>query len=590
MANTHYERLSFLDSTFLAMEDRNAHFHVAGVMKFAPGGLRTADGAVDIDRVKAHIESKLHRIPRYRQVLDWIPLEEHPVWVDDAFFDIDYHVRRATLTDERDDVELQRLTGTIFSQKLDRFRPLWEVWIVDGFEDDTLAMITKVHHCMIDGMAGVDLMKELLAPFPITDVGPIEPYEPRPSPSKTELLADEAVRRAAMPLQALRSFRHLSDSITGLAGEVDTRLRAMGKALGAGWLKNASQTPLNERIGPNREFKWMNVDLDEAKSVKNALGGTINDVVLTTVAGAVRKYLLSHDVAVDHLDFRVMAPVSVRSDSDQSLGNQVAMWLLDLPIELDTPRQRYRQIAEETAELKETNQALGASLLVQATSWTPSTILTSAMRLAGTNVRPFNMTVTNVPGPQIPIYFLDAMLEVQYPMVPLWTNHGVGIALFSYKGAISWGVVADSDSVTDLDRFVGYIDEAFRELVQAAKPKPARAKKTGKATGAKPKPAQKKRSSVKPEAAAKKPTAKKKPAAKKTPAAQKTADAKKPAAKKPPAKKTPATKKPAAKKTQAAKKTVAAVEKKPATRKSSAAQKQPATRKPAIKPTPPARS
>ena len=329
---------------------------------------------------------------------------------------------------------------------------------------------------------------------------------------------------------------------------MDTRLRAMGKALGAGWLKNASQTPLNARIGPNREFKWMKVDLDEAKSVKNAFGGTINDVVISTVAGAVRKYLLAHNVGVDHLDFRVMAPVSVRSDTDQGLGNQVAMWLLDLPIDLPTPRQRYSRIAEETVELKETNQALGASLLVQATSWTPSTILTSAMRLAGTNVRPFNMTVTNVPGPQIPIYFLDAMLEVQYPMVPLWTNHGVGIALFSYKGEIAWGVVADSDSVTDLDRFMDYLDEAFRELVQAAKPKPAR-----------------------------------KPAAKK-PAATKKAAAKKPAVRKPVAKK-PAPKPKAAAKKPAAKKTAAAGEKKPATRRTAAASKKPAARKPAVKPT-----
>lgn len=483
MTDTHYERLSFLDSTFLAMEDRNAHFHVAGVMKFAPGGLRTADGSVDIERVKALIESKLHRIPRYRQVLDWVPIEEHPVWVDDAFFDIDYHVRRATLADEGDDTELQRLTGTIFSQKLDRFRPLWEVWVVDGFKDDSIAMITKVHHCMIDGMAGVDLMKELLAPFPQTEIAPPQPYEARPGPSKIELLTDEAQRFLTMPFRALRSFRHLSDTISGVIGEVDTRLRAMSKALGAGWLKNASPTPLNARIGPNRDFRWMQVDLDAAKSVKNALGGTINDVVLATVAGAVRKYLLAHDVAVGELDFRVMAPVSVRGEGDESLGNKVAMWLLDLPIDLQTPRERYHQIAEETVELKETNQALGASLLVQATSWTPSTILTSAMRLTGTSVRPFNMTVTNVPGPQIPIYFLDALLEVQYPMVPLWTNHGVGIALFSYRGSIAWGVVADADSVDDLDRFVGYLDEAFQELVHAAKPKSARKPKATRTNG-----------------------------------------------------------------------------------------------------------
>ncbi len=575
MTDTHYERLSFLDSTFLAMEDRNAHFHVAGVMKFAPGGLRAADGSVDMDRIKAHIESKLHRIPRYRQVLDWVPLEEHPVWVDDAYFDIDYHVRRATLAEERNDVELQRLTGTIFSQKLDRFRPLWEVWVVDGFEDDRTAMITKVHHCMIDGMAGVDLMKELLAPFPVTEIPPAPPYEPRPSPSKAALFADEARRRVAMPLDALRGLRHLSDSLSGLVEEVDTRLRAMGNALGAGWLKNASPTPLNARIGPNREFKWMKIDLDDAKSVKNALGGTINDVVLSTVAGAVRKYFLAHDVAVDHLDFRVMAPVSVRSANDQTLGNHVAMWLLDLPIALQTPRERYRSIAAQTVDLKETNQALGASLLVQATSWTPSTILTSAMRLTGTSVRPFNMTVTNVPGPQIPIYFLDALLEVQYPMVPLWTNHGVGIALFSYKGEIAWGVVADSDSVTDLDRFMAYLDEAFRELVQAAKPKPAKKRRAQPATKRRPASANGKATKTGSKTPAKKPATK--AAAQKK--AAKAGSQKKEAAK-------AGSQKKEAAKAGSQKKTDAAGEKKPAAKRAAGTTKKPAARKPASKATP----
>jgi len=275
----------------------------------------------------------------------------------------------------------------------------------------------------------------------------------------------------------------------------------------------------------------MKVDLDEAKSVKNAFGGTINDVVLSTVAGAVRKYLLAHDIAVDQLDFRVMAPVSVRSEGDQSLGNQVAMWLLDLPIQLQTPRERYHRIAEETVELKETNHALGASLLVQATSWTPSTILTSAMRLTGTSVRPFNMTVTNVPGPQIPIYFLDAMLEINYPMVPLWTNHGLGIALFSYRGEIAWGVVADADSVTDLDRFMDYLGEAFHELAYAARPKPAKKSpaRAGKGKSAAKKPAAKKTPSKKPAAVENKPAQAKKAAAveKKPAQAKKTAATKK---------------------------------------------------------------
>lgn len=480
MTDTHYERLSFLDSTFLAMEDRNAHFHVAGVMIFGPGGLRAADGGVDVDRLKSHIESKLHQIPRYRQVLNWVPVEDHPVWVDDEFFDIDFHVRRATLTDERDEAELKRLTGQIFSQKLDRFRPLWELWVVDGFADSRFAMIAKVHHCMIDGMAGVDLLKVLLSPFPVDEIDPPEAFEPRPAPSGPQLLTDETQRRLRSPFNALKSVRDLGEGVAGVAAEIDVRLRAMGRALGSGWLHNASVTPLNRRIGPNRRFEWMRVDLDEIKSVKNAWGGTVNDVVLAITAGAVRKYLLSHNTPVDDLEFRVMAPVSVRAENDTSLGNQVAMWLADLPIANKTPRSRYKKVAAATEELKDTNQALGASLLVQATSWTPSTILTQAMRLAGTNIRPFNMTVTNVPGPQIPIYLLDAVLEVQYPMVPLWTNHGLSIALFSYNGEVAWGVVVDSDTVLDLDRFMDYLDESFREIVHAARPKPAKKKATAK--------------------------------------------------------------------------------------------------------------
>ena len=476
MTETHYERLSFLDSTFLAMEDRNAHFHVAGVMVFAPGGLQTPEGGLGVDRLKRHIESKLHLIPRYRQVLNWVPVEDHPVWVDDEFFDIDFHVRRATLTDERDETELKRLTGKIFSQKLDRFRPLWEMWVVDGFADGRFAIIAKVHHCMIDGMAGVDLLKVLLAPLPVDQIVAPEPYQPRPAPSSLQLLTDETRRRFRSPFTALKSVRDLGEGVAGVAAELDVRLRAMGRALGSGWLHNASATPLNSRIGPNRRFEWMRVDLDEVKSVKNSWGGTVNDVVLAVTAGAVRKYLLSHNIPLDDLEFRVMAPVSVRADEDTRLGNQVAMWLADLPIANKTPRSRFKAVAKSTDELKETNQALGASLLVQATSWTPSTILTMAMRLAGTSVRPFNMTVTNVPGPQIPIYLLDALLEVQYPMVPLWTNHGLSIALFSYNGEVAWGVVVDSDTVHDLDRFMGFLDESFRELVRAAKPKPAKKK------------------------------------------------------------------------------------------------------------------
>jgi WS/DGAT/MGAT family acyltransferase len=241
-------------------------------------------------------------------------------------------------------------------------------------------------------------------------------------------------------------------------------------SLRSGWLTTVDRTPLNPDIGPNRRFDWTETPLDEVKGIKNALGGSVNDVVLAITAGAVRRFLVDErDFDLTDVEFRVMNPVSTRSsDHGGALGNQVAMWLLDLPIKEADPRRRLELVKEATTNLKKTNQALGAATLVEISSGTPITLLSLANRVVGSRIRPFNMTVTNIPGPQFPMYLLESEMIANYPMVPLWTQHGLGIALFSYNGRLLWGIHADYDTLPDSDRFLAAIQESFRELREAS--------------------------------------------------------------------------------------------------------------------------
>ena len=524
----HYERLSYLDNSFLALESRSTHMHVAGITLFAAGPLRGESGGIDTDRIRRLVESKLQMIPRYRQRLARVPIEKHPVWVDDEHFSIEYHVRHYSLPRPGTFDQLRSLVGLIMSQQLDRSKPLWELNVVEGLEDDKFAIMSKMHHCMIDGISGVDLMAVLLNLAPSNEISEPVPYVARPEPSGSELLVRETARRTGRALRAMSSVRQLTDDASEIVRDGLHRTRAAGYSLASGWLTSASDTPLNGVVGPNRLFGTLVTPLSEVKDIKNALGGSVNDVVLATVAGGVRRFLIEErEYDVDGLDFRAMAPVSVRShDQRGTLGNQVAMWLVSLPITEPDPVQRLEKVKKATAHLKETNQALGAATLVRLSAGAPATLVSMASRLAA-GVRPFNMTVTNVPGPQFPLYLLESPMVASYALVPLWQSHGVGVALFSYNGAVHWGFNADYDIVPDVDAFAARMSEAFAELHGAAltaapieAPRPKKRPPLGKTAAKKP--------------AAKKPAAKK-PAAKK-PAAKKPA-AKKAAARKPVAKK-----------------------------------------------------
>ncbi len=465
----HYERLSYLDNSFLALESPTTHMHVAGIALFEAGTMQSANGGIATDRIRQLVESKLHLIPRYRQRLAWVPVEQHPVWVDDASFNIEYHVRHYSLPRPGSFDQLRSLVGLIMSQQLDRSRPLWEFNVIEGLEDNRFAIVSKIHHCMIDGIAGVDLMAVLLNLGPSEDIEEPVPFVPRGVPAGSELLVRETARRTSRALKAVRSVRQLGEDTRGFLFEGAHRARAAGYSLASGWLTTASKTPLNGKVGSSRLFGTLETPLAKVKEVKDAAGGSVNDVVLATVAGGVRRYLKeTKDFNVRNLDFRAMAPVSVRSlDQRGTLGNHVAMWLVTLPVSEPDPLVQLEQVKQATQRLKETDQALGAATLVRLSAGAPATLVSMASRLAA-GVRPFNMTVTNVPGPQFPLYLLEAQMLESYALVPLWQGHGVGVALFSYAGTVFWGVNADYDVVPDVDEFAAAIRAAFDELHAAA--------------------------------------------------------------------------------------------------------------------------
>jgi WS/DGAT/MGAT family acyltransferase len=464
-----YERLSSLDRTFLDLEFPEAHMHVAGVMIFDAGPLRTADGGIDIERIRKYIASRLHLIPRYRQRIARIPLENHPVWVDDDRFNLEYHVRHSALPRPGDDEQLKRLTGRIVSQQRDRGKPLWELWIVEGLDGDRFAMINKTHHCMIDGIAAVDLASVLLSPSPDAIIPAAQPWKPQSVPSRGELAMGEVRRRLAEPMEFGRAVLDAMQNPVEIAESIGDQIFAVTETLGAG-LFPASASPFNQPIGPHRRFEWAAMELADVKRVKNGLGGTVNDVVLAIVAGAVGSFLKGRGFSpeeIAELDFRAMVPVSVRTASQRGTpGNRIASWAAPLPIAETDPRRRMRAVRAVTADLKQSRQAMGAEVLARVSEWTVPTLLSLAMRLAA-RARSFNLTVTNVPGPQLPLYMLGSRMSAAYPLGPLFLDQALNIALFSYNDRLHWGFNADWDVLPDLRDLVAAIRASFDGLLQA---------------------------------------------------------------------------------------------------------------------------
>ncbi|TMA21590.1 MAG: wax ester/triacylglycerol synthase family O-acyltransferase [Deltaproteobacteria bacterium] len=464
---TTYDRLNHLDRSFLVYESGVSPMHVGGTATFEVGGLRRPEGGLDIGRIRALIEARLPLIPRYRQVVATTPLGA-PIWVDDAHFNLEYHVRHTSLPSPGDDRQLKALSARVFSQALDRAKPLWELWFVEGVAGgDRFALISKVHHAMVDGISAVDLLQVILSPDQVAEVGPAPRWLPRPAPSARKLAFDDlrsfvraplglAARAPALLAEARKPG---SDLRAALRGATDLAFKTV---------RRPSETPFNRPIGPHRRCDWLALDLGEVKAVRHALGGSLNDVVLATVTGAVSRFLAHRSVRADGLDFRVMTPVSVRTPDERgALGNRVSAWTVPLPVGEPDPRRRLALIQETTGRLKQEKNALGAEMLTRMAGWAPATLLSLGARLAWRNL-PFNLIVTNVPGPQHPLYLLASRMLDNYGLLPLADYLGLAIVLMSYDGKLCWGFTADWDLVPDVGEFARCIEEAFGELRRLA--------------------------------------------------------------------------------------------------------------------------
>lgn len=458
-----YVRLSAQDASFLHAETPETPMHVGSLAVLRGEPLFDGAGRFRIDDFRDHVQSRLHLVPLFRKKLMEVPFGQgRPVWVDDGAFDIAYHVRITALPAPGNEEQLKLLCSRLQSHQLDRTKPLWELWVVEALEGGRVALIQKTHHALVDGVSGVDVATVLLDFSPETAQYPSEPWEPAPAPNPLQLLAETLWQRTTEPAEIVRSVRaamrgprRVAQRAAELATSFSTMLRTDAVA---------PKTSLNQRVGQHRRLEGVRTSLDEVKATKNALGGTVNDVVLAGVTGGLRQLLLARGEDVAGLTLRAMVPVSVRDESERmQLGNRVSAMFVPLPVGEDDPLVRLRIIQQATRELKDRKQAVGAEFLVQMTQYAPQTVLSLASRLAHRQ-RFANLVITNVPGPQQALYVMGAEMLEAFPIVPLAGNTGVGIAILSYNGQLNLGLHGDRDTCSDLHVLAESMEKAFAEL------------------------------------------------------------------------------------------------------------------------------
>jgi diacylglycerol O-acyltransferase / wax synthase len=459
------EPLSVLDASFLYMEKPSVHMHVAGMAVLDP---RTRpDGRLTADHLAALIRDRIHLVPRFRQKVLVPPLGlGRPMWVDDDDFDVEFHLRRAALPAPGGRRELADFVQRVHSRPLDRTKPLWEMYFVEGLEDGYVGVLFKSHHAMIDGVSGMDLATVLVDFAPEPQEIQARPWTPEPEPSLGGLVLGAARETVTHPLRtitegvgrAVRAPREFFDQARLLAG-------------GIGQLLSLGQAPpgaFNLAVGPNRRFAVAEVPVADTKEVKNALGGTVNDVVLAAVTGALRRLLQSRQEQVEGRSLRALVPVSIRDPSQEgALGNRVSTFFVDLPVGEVDPARRLRRLTRATEELKSSHQALAATALINAAQYTPPTLHGLAARLIARQ-RVANLIVSNVPGPQVPVYLAGARLLVAYPVMPLGERLALSVAVTSLSGAMGFGFTGDWDGVPDIDVLAGGVSDSVAELRKAA--------------------------------------------------------------------------------------------------------------------------
>jgi diacylglycerol O-acyltransferase / wax synthase len=487
MTQQHLDRLTSIDASFLHQEGHASHMHIGGVLLFE-GPAPAFEDYLD------HVRSRLHLVPRYRQKLATPPLETgRPLWVDDPSFNLEYHVRHTALPAPGSEEQLFLLTSRIASQQLDRSKPLWENWLVEGLADGRFALIMKTHHSLVDGVAGVDLATVLFdlerEPQPPSEA--LEPWHPRSEPTGAELVVagvrGMVTASAGLLARALAAASRPGSSL----GFLRDAAEGVGEIVWAG-LNPAPETPLNVPIGPHRRFAVVRQQLSEFKEVKDALGGTVNDVVLTVVSGALAEWLHSRGIRTEGLEMRALVPVSVRTkEQKNTLGNKITVMRGPLPVYIEDPVARLRFVRAAMDGLKESKQAEGAATLAAVNNLAPPTVLAQASRL-NFSTRLFNLIVTNIPGPQLPLYVLGRKLEDVFPVAFLPENHALSIAIMSYDGALDFGLLGDYDALPDIDMIADGIAASLAELLDVVRgnaprrrrpKKPAPAKAAGQESG-----------------------------------------------------------------------------------------------------------
>ena len=455
------DRMSPQDASFLHVENDVNHMHIASVAIFEG----PAPGQSEIVQMVA---AKLHLVPRYRQVVRFVPLElERPVWVDDSHFNLRYHVRHTALPSPGGEDQLRNLVGRVMAQQLDRAKPLWEMWIVEGLEDDRWALLSKTHHCMVDGVSATDLLSVIMDASADTVREEPVAWEPEAMPTGAELLTAALRQRLSSPREMVRSLRSAArapgrvlDSARALVSGSETLLR-VATPLDVG---------LNGPIGPHRRWDWARTTLDDVKQVRRALGGTVNDVVLAVITKGFRELLLSRGQKVEDAVVRTLVPVSVRrEDEEGTYNNRVSAMFAELPVGIADPRKRLDAVRAQMENLKEKKQAVAAEVLTSLSGFAPPVLLALGGRLfARANQRNVQTVTTNVPGPQQPMYAAGRRMLQAMPYVPLAGSVQIGVAIFSYAGQLTFGVTGDYDAAPDIDVLCHGIEEGMEELLKRA--------------------------------------------------------------------------------------------------------------------------
>jgi len=446
----HYiaERLPAEDASYLLFESPNAHMHLAWVWVFEGGSLARPDGGVDIEAIRRHVAARLFRFPRFRQRLAWTPIEGRPAWVDDEGFKLRYHVQHAAVPEPGDEARLRIMVSSIVSQPLDRSKPLWELWVVEGLPEGRFAVVTKIHHCMMDGRSTVSLMKGLLDAVPHAAPEEAGDWIPRPAPGPEALLRDGLVDRAKVALQAAQA------SARWLGGGAWREVVEIGGEVVRTALAPPPATPFNRPIGPHRMVSWVQAPLVELERAALRAGCGVQELALTAVSGAVMRLLARMRARVAGDEIRVVVPVvTVPGDGrPAAAGNRTAAAVVSLPVAQGDVRRRLRAVNRAMADARREGRLQNLDFLLQVAALGGRLGLGAGLA-ARRRLYGCNLVVGEIPGPKSAVHLLDARLVAAYPLVPLLDDQGLGVAFSSYDGGYHAGIAADWEIVPDLETF-----------------------------------------------------------------------------------------------------------------------------------------